>query len=66
MRSVKVVNDMAEHGVKLIADFATIITTDPAQRHAVLQGIENHHMRYTRYKLVTNTKITGYFYQYHR
>ena len=53
MRSVKVVNDVAERGVKLIANFATIITTDPAQWQALLQGIENHRTRYPDFKKTT-------------
>jgi hypothetical protein len=42
VRSVKVVNDAAERGVKLISDFATIVTTDPEQRAWLLQGVEHH------------------------
>ena len=42
VRTVKVVNDAAERGVKLISDFATIITTDEQQRAWLLQGVEQH------------------------
>ena len=42
VRTVKVVNDAAERGVKLISDFATIVTTDPEQRAWLLQGVEHH------------------------
>jgi len=41
VRTVKVVNDAAERGVKLISDFVTIITTDPDQRAWLLQGVEH-------------------------
>jgi len=34
-QSVKVVNDTHKRGIKLISDFATIITTDPVQRDAL-------------------------------
>lgn len=53
VRSVKVVNDVAERGVKLISDFATIITTDPVQRQALLQGVENHRQKYPDFKKTT-------------
>ena len=53
VHSVKVVNDAAERGVKLISDFATIITTDPAQRQALLQGVENHRQMYPDFKKTT-------------
>jgi hypothetical protein len=53
VRSIKVVNDAAERGVKLIADFATIITTDPEQRQALLQGVENHRHKYPDFKKKT-------------
>ena len=46
VRTVKVVNDSAERGVKLISDFATIITNDPEQRAWLLQGVENHRKQY--------------------
>jgi hypothetical protein len=46
VRTVKVVNDAAERGVKLISDFATIITTDPEQREWLLQGVEYHRKEY--------------------
>ena len=42
VRTVKVVNDAAERGIKLISDFATSITTDLEQRAALLQGVERH------------------------
>ena len=40
VRSVKVTNDVAERGVKLMSDFATRITTDAAQRSCLLQVVE--------------------------
>jgi hypothetical protein len=46
VRTVKVVNDTAERGVKLMTDFATCITTDPIQRAALLQAVERHRQLY--------------------
>jgi hypothetical protein len=46
VRSVKVVNDAAERGVKLMTDFATCITRDPDQRAALLQAVERHRQLY--------------------
>ena len=56
VHSVKVVNDPAERGVKLISDFATIITTDPIQREALLQGVENNRKKYPNFKKITLNK----------
>lgn len=46
VRSVKVVNDDAERGVKLMYDFATQITTDPEQRGCLLQVVEYHRRKF--------------------
>ena len=57
VRTVKVVNDSAERGVKLISDFATIITTDPDQRAWLLQGVEQHRKLYSSFdKKTLNAK----------
>ena len=48
--SVKVVNDATERGVKLITDYATIITTDKEQRAWLLQGVEHHRKLYPAFK----------------
>ena len=53
VRSVKVVNDPAERGVKLISDFATKITTDHTQRQALLQGVEKHRQKYPDFNKTT-------------
>ena len=39
VRSVKMVYDAAERGVKLISDFLTIIATDAQQRSWLMQGV---------------------------
>jgi len=46
VRTVKVVNDTAERGIRLISDFATSITTDPMQQFALLQAVERHRRLY--------------------
>jgi hypothetical protein len=48
--SVKVVNDATERGVKLITDYATIITTDKEQRAWLLQGVEHHRKLYPAFE----------------
>ena len=40
VRTVKVTNDAAERGVKLISDYSKILTKDPATRVKLLQGVE--------------------------
>ena len=40
--TVKVINDVAERGVKLIADYATILTTDDEMRSLLLHGVERN------------------------
>lgn len=59
VRSVKVVNDAAERGVKLISDFSTIITTDPEQRQALLQAVENHRKKFPDFKKKTLSRLTN-------
>ena len=48
--NVKVVNDIAERGVKMMSDFAIIITTDSQQREYLLQTVEYHHERFDSFK----------------
>ena len=40
VRTVKVVNDCAERGVKMISDYAMILTMDEDMRVELLQGVE--------------------------
>ena len=40
VRTVKVINDVAERGVKLAGDYATLLTKDDKIRAIVLQGVE--------------------------
>lgn len=56
VRTVKVVNDTAERGVKLISDFANIITCDAEQRAALLQGVEKHRQQFKDFDKQTLNK----------
>ena len=43
---MKIVNDAAKRGVKLISDFLKIIATDAQQRTWLMQGVELHRKLY--------------------
>ena len=43
---VKVVNDLAEHGIKLISDFNKSINNDESQKQYLLQVVEQHRAKY--------------------
>ena len=40
VNTVKVTNDVAERGVKLATDYATVLTKDDSVRSLLLQGVE--------------------------
>ena len=40
VQSVKVTNDIAERGVKLARDYATLLTKDDGMRAEIMQGVE--------------------------
>ena len=42
VRNLKVTNDTAERGVKLVSDFSKILTKDPEDLQNVLQVVEQH------------------------
>jgi hypothetical protein len=46
VKSLKVVNDIAERGVKMMSDFANVITTDKMQREHLLQAVEHHRQKF--------------------
>ena len=50
VKSLKVVNDIAERGVKMMSDYANKITTDNNQRQHLLQAVEYHRHRFTSFK----------------
>ena len=43
---LRVTNDTAERGVKLIQDYAQTVKSDEAQRQALLQVVEHHRQNY--------------------
>ena len=53
VQSVKVVNDVAERGVKMMADFTTVITTNREQRNQLLQVVELHRRKFDSFKKST-------------
>ena len=42
IRNLKIVNDIAERGVKLVSDYSGSITTDEEQKQALYQVVEQH------------------------
>ena len=50
VRTVKVTNDVAERGVKLASDFATMLTKDDSVRAMLLQGVEKSRHMYPNFK----------------
>ena len=56
LRTVKVVNNAAERGVKLNIDCAAIITDDILQKHDLLQAIEAHREQYPDFAKATLEK----------
>ena len=45
MKHMKVVNDIAERGVKLIEDYNKLITNDEQQKQYLLQVVSNYKKR---------------------
>ena len=56
MRTVKVVNNAAERGVKLDIECAAIITDDVQQKHDLLQAIEAHREQFPSFAKATLEK----------
>ena len=50
VRTVKVTNDVAERGVKLMADYATILTEDDDMRQSILHAVERNRIMYPNFK----------------
>ena len=50
VKTVKVVNDAAERGVKLAQDYATILTKDDDMRAMILQGVEENRRNFLDFK----------------
>ena len=53
VKTVKVTNDVAERGVKMAADYATILTRDDKVRAQILQGVRNCRQKYPNFRRKT-------------
>ena len=53
VKTVKVTNDVAERGVKMAADYATILTKDDKVRAQILQSVENCRQKYPNFRKKT-------------
>ncbi len=53
VRNLKVVNDIAECEVKMMSDFANVITTDPKQREYLLHAVEYSRQGFESFKKQT-------------
>ena len=53
VRTVKVTNDVAERGVKLATDYATMLTKDDSIRSMILQGVEKSRRMYPDFRKKT-------------
>ena len=53
VRTTKVVNDLAERGIKMISDYAMILTNDEEMRVQLLQGVELNRRKYPDFKKKT-------------
>ena len=51
--TVKVTNDVAERGVKIASDFATMLTKDDSVRAMLLQGVEKSRKLHPNFKKQT-------------
>lgn len=57
VKSVKVVNDAAERGIKLNSDYAAYITDKEQQRASLLQAVEEHRQMFPDFKKSTIARI---------
>ena len=51
--SVKVTNDVAERGVKMASDYATMLTKDDTMRKVLMQGVEKSRRNYPDFRKKT-------------
>ena len=59
IENLKVTNDCAERGVKLISDYADILTKDSAERQRILQVVERQRRNVPDVKKATLAKTLG-------
>ena len=53
VRTVKVTNDVAEHGIELVGDYTQILTKDEDMREKLLQGVEWNRRMFPNFKKKT-------------
>jgi len=61
---LRVVNDAAEHGVKLVTDYSQILTKDEQQLKLLLQVVEEHRNEFSDMKkstIVTGLQDIGFY-----
>ena len=56
VRTVKTVNDCAERGVKMISEYAAILTKNEKVRDWLLQGVETNRRKYSDFNVKTLNK----------
>ncbi|XP_050066221.1 uncharacterized protein LOC126555325 [Aphis gossypii] len=57
IKSIKIVNDTAERGVKLMAEFNEALTVNEEQKQYVLQCVQEHRQMYPNCKKETLKKL---------
>ena len=57
VRTVKVVNDAAERGIKLNTDYTTILTDDEQQKLSLIQAVEKHRQDYPDFRKSTLAQV---------
>ena len=50
VKSLKVVNDIAERGEKIMSDFTNVFTIDKMQREHLLQAVEHHRQKFENFR----------------
>ena len=48
--SVKTINDTAERGIKLMSDYALILTKDEKMKQMILQVVDDHRKRFPDFR----------------
>ena len=56
VKTVKVTNDVAERGVKMAADYATLLTKDDSNRDMLLQGVDRSRRNHPNFQKKTLNK----------
>ena len=59
MVTAKTVNDVAERAVKLMTDYATILTANEEKRQLILQGVAENRRTFNNFQKRTLNKSHG-------